>query len=78
VLYEAASGMLLRSKQWCSIKAWGVRIATTKRAVVALARKLAVIMHAMRRDGSEFRFAQSDDEAAATSAPGPAALAAAS
>jgi hypothetical protein len=40
-------------------KAWGLKIAKTrgyKRACVAVARKLAVIMHAMWRDGSEFRF----------------------
>ena len=57
VLYEAASAMLVRSKQWCSVKAWGMRIAAKrghKRAVVAMARKLAVIMHRMWLDGSEF------------------------
>jgi transposase len=27
VLYEAASAMLVRSKQWCSVKSWGLRIA---------------------------------------------------
>jgi transposase len=37
----------------------GVRIAA-KRAVVAVVRKLAVIMHRMWLDGSEFRFAASD------------------
>ena len=39
--------------------AWGLKIAKKrghKRACVAVARKLAVIMHAMWRDGSEFRF----------------------
>jgi transposase len=63
VLYEAASAMLVRSKQWCSVKAWGLRIAAKrghKRAVVAVARKLAVIMHRMWLDGSEFRFAAAD------------------
>ncbi|MDE2041737.1 MAG: IS110 family transposase, partial [Alphaproteobacteria bacterium] len=47
VLYEAASGMLTRSKQHSTLKAWGMRIAAKrghKRAVVAIARKLAVIM----------------------------------
>ena len=58
-LYEAASAMLVRSKKWCAVKAWGVKIAAKrghKRAVVAVARKLAVIMHRMWMDGSEFRF----------------------
>jgi hypothetical protein len=80
VLYEAASAMLVRSKQWCSVKSWGLRIAAKrghKRAVVAVARKLVVIMHRMWLDGSEFRFSaegpQQNDEAGSV----PAALAAA-
>lgn len=51
--------MLVRSKKWCAVKAWGVKIAAKrghKRAVVAVARKLAVIMHRMWIDGSTFRF----------------------
>jgi transposase len=58
-LYEAASIMLTRFRGFSSLKAWGLKIAKTrghKRACVAVARKLAVIMHAMWRDGSEFRF----------------------
>jgi transposase len=58
-LYEAANGMLTRYRGFCSLKAWGLKIAKKrghKRACVAVARKLAVIMHAMWRDGSEFRF----------------------
>ncbi len=63
-LYEAASAMLVRSKKWCAVKAWGVKIAKTrghKRAVVAVARKLAVIMHRMWMDGSAFRFSAKDE-----------------
>ena len=59
VLYEAASSMLTRSQTWSTLKAWGVRVSAKrghKRAVVAVARKLAVIMHRMWLDGSEFRF----------------------
>jgi len=59
VLYEAASSMLTRSQTWSALKAWGVRVSAKrghKRAVVAVARKLAVIMHRMWLDGSEFRF----------------------
>jgi transposase len=58
-LYEAASIMLSRFRGNSSLKAWGLKIAKTrghKRACVAVARKLAVIMHAMWRDGTEFRF----------------------
>ena len=72
VLYEAASAMLVRSQQWCSVKAWGLKIAKKrghKRAVVAVARKLAVVMHRMWLDGSEFRFAASDEAAGARQVP---------
>ena len=58
-LYEAANIMLTRYRGFCSLKAWGLKIAKKrghKRACVAVARKLAVIMHAMWRDGTEFRF----------------------
>ncbi len=64
-LYEAASAMLVRSKKWCAVKAWGVKIAAKrghKRAVVAVARKLAVIMHRMWMDGSAFRFSAADEQ----------------
>ncbi len=62
-LYEAASAMITRSKTWSALKAWGVRLAAKrghKRAVVAVARKLAVIMHRMWLDGSEFRFSAAE------------------
>jgi transposase len=53
-LYEAASAMLTRYKGQTALKAWGQKIAKRchKKAVVAMARKLAVIMHAMWRDGT--------------------------
>jgi transposase len=57
-LYAAANAMLMRSITWSSLKAWGVRLIKTKgrrRAIVAVARKLAVILHRMWLDGSEFR-----------------------
>lgn len=63
-LYEAASAMLVRSKKWCAVKAWGVKIAAKrghKRAVVAVARKLALIMHRMWIDGSAFRFSAQEE-----------------
>jgi transposase len=58
-LYEAANIMLTRFKGFSSLKAWGLKIAKKrghKRACLAVARKLSVIMHAMWRDGSTFRF----------------------
>ena len=56
MLYEAAQSML-RSKKWSWLKAWAMQIARRrgmKRAIVALARRLAVIMHRIWVDGTEF------------------------
>jgi hypothetical protein len=57
----------------------GLRIAAKrgrKRAVVAVARKLAVIMHRMWLDGGEFRFAASDGREDSAGASQTTALAA--
>ncbi|WAP66922.1 IS110 family RNA-guided transposase [Jiella pelagia] len=59
VLYEAANSLLVRSKKWSSLKAWGMQIARRRgmaRARVAVARKLAVILHRMWSEGEDFRF----------------------
>jgi len=56
-LYEAASAMLTRFKGADLVKSWGLKLAKTKchaKARVAVARKLAVIMHAMWRDGTSY------------------------
>jgi transposase len=56
-LCEAAASILLRVQTWSSLKAWGMRIAkrtSMKNAMVAVARKLASILHRMWLDGSEF------------------------
>jgi len=58
-LYEAAQVMLTRTKKWSWLKAWAMKIARRrgmKKAIVALARRLAVIMHRMWVDGTEFRW----------------------
>ncbi len=58
-LYEAAHSLLVRSKKWSSLRAWGMNIARRRgmaRARVAVARKLAVILHRMWTDATEFRF----------------------
>lgn len=54
-LYEAASAMLSRFKGRDRIKSWGQKLAKSKchaKASVAVARKLATVMHAMWRDGT--------------------------
>src|SRR6187397_2251633 len=59
MLYEAAQVMLTRTIKWSWLKAWAMQIARrrgTKKAIVALARRLAVIMHRIWVDGSEFRW----------------------
>jgi len=61
MLYEAALTMLVRSAKWSWLKAWAMQIARRrgmKKAVVALARRLAVIMHRIWVDGTEFRWAR--------------------
>jgi transposase len=58
-LYEAAHSLLIRSTKWCSLRAWGMQVAKRRgmaRARVAVARKLAVILHRMWVDKSEFRW----------------------
>jgi transposase len=58
-LFAAANVMLSRSTQWTALKHWGVAIAkrsSLKKAKIAVARKLAVIMHRMWRDGTPFRW----------------------
>lgn len=59
VLYEAAHTLLTHTRRWSSLKAWGVRIAMRRglrKATVAVARKIAVILHRMWIDGTEFRW----------------------
>jgi transposase len=66
MLYEAAQVMLTRANKWSWLKAWAVKIARhrgMKKAIVALARRLAVIMHRIWVDGTEFRWTR--EEAAA-------------
>jgi transposase len=67
MLYEAAQSML-RSKKWSWLKAWAMQIARRrgmKKAIVALARRLAVIMHRIWVDGTEFRWTREPATAAA-------------
>ncbi len=58
LLYEAANVMLTRYKGELKLKDWALAIAkrsTMRKARIALARRLAIIMHAMLRHGTEFR-----------------------
>ena len=53
--------MLTRAKKWSWLKAWGMRVAQRRgirRAIVAVARRLAVVLHRMWVDGTEFRWSK--------------------
>jgi transposase len=68
MLYEAAHIMLVRLAKWSWLKAWAMKIARhrgIKKAIVALARRLAVIMHRIWVDGTEFRWTREQAVAAA-------------
>lgn len=70
LLYEAANVVLHRLRRPCALKAWATTLAKRiglRRAKVALARKLAVVMHAIWIDGTEFDWT--------AGRPGPAAAA---
>jgi transposase len=67
MLYEAAQILLVRSVKWSWLKAWAMKIARRrglKKAIVALARRLAVIMHRIWVDGTEFRWTREEAAAA--------------
>jgi transposase len=71
-LYDAAGSLLRRCRRACALRTWGLRIAKRsgiKKATVAVSRKLAVIMHRMWLDGSDFRWSCDG----ATAAPVPVA-----
>jgi transposase len=66
-LFRAATVMLNRGKaSWLTAWAWNVaKSRGKKRATVALARRIGVVLHRMWRDGTEFRFKRADAVAAA-------------
>ncbi|HYX47207.1 MAG TPA: IS110 family transposase [Sphingomicrobium sp.] len=62
-LYEAASVMLTRTVRISPLKSWALGVAKrrgTKKARVALARKLGVILHRMWVDGTDFRWSNEE------------------
>ena len=61
MLYDAAGSLFRRCRKACALRTWGLRIAKRsgiKKATVAVSRKLAVIMHRMWIDGSDFRWSR--------------------
>ena len=56
-LYEAANIMLTRSRSSNPLRSWAAKLAKRagyKKARVALARKMAVVLHRMWVDGTDF------------------------
>ena len=68
-LYEAAHTLMTRSQKCSALKAWGMAVARRRgrrRACVAVARKLAVILHKMWISGQDFAWPQDATKEAAT------------
>jgi transposase len=60
-LFEAATVLLHRTKRASSLKTWGMKLAKRvgmKKAKVALARKIAVVLHCIWVDGTSFEWRQ--------------------
>ena len=59
MLYEATQTMLTHGKKWSWLKVWGIRVTRRRgmrRAIVAVARRLAISLHRMWVDGTDFRW----------------------
>jgi transposase len=62
-LYEAANVLLTRVSKWSTLKAWGLRVAKRsglRKAKVAVARKLSIVLHRMWVDGTEFKWSSKE------------------
>ena len=66
-LYEAANVLLTRVKPFSTLKRWAMEVAKrrgARRAKVALARKLAIVLHRIWVDGTEFHWGKAPAAAA--------------
>ena len=61
-LFEAGLALLTNPRiRWSPLKAWGMAVAKRRgmqKAVVAVARKLAIVLHRMWRDEADFRWSK--------------------
>jgi transposase len=67
-LYEAAQVVLTRVKRWSALKAWAAQVSRRrghKKAIVALARRIGVVLHRMWVDGTDFHWGTPPVNAAA-------------
>jgi len=66
-LFEVAQALLTRTIKCSWLKAWGMKIAKRrgmKRAIVAVARRMAVVMHRMWVNGTNFQWTREEAAAA--------------
>jgi transposase len=66
-LVQAALTLLTRDRRWCALKNWGMAVAKRRglhRAVVAVARKLAIVLHRIWVDGTTFNWSRETTAAA--------------
>jgi len=66
-LYEAAHVLLTKVQRFSPLKAWGTRLVKRigmRKACIALARKIAVVLHRILVDGTEFRWTREEAQVA--------------
>jgi transposase len=71
LLCEAANALLTRVSRWSWLKRWGLEVLKRRgkmRAQIAVARRLAVIMHRMWLDDTDFRWQREPDAPAGATA----------
>jgi transposase len=71
LLCEAANVLLTRVRRWSWVKRWGLEVLKRRdkmRAQIAVARRLAVIMHRTWLDGTDFRWQREPDAPAGAAA----------
>jgi len=69
LLFEAANALLTRTRKSFALKRWGLKVAKRRgmnRARVAVARRLAIILHRMWSDGSDFRLVAEEKQSPAS------------
>ncbi|MET4743345.1 hypothetical protein ABIF73_007484 [Bradyrhizobium japonicum] len=63
-LFEAAAVLLYRTKKWSSLNAWGMKLAKRigmRKAKVAIARKIAIVLHCIWVNGTSFDWGQAKE-----------------
>ena len=66
-LVQAALSLLTRDQRWSALRSWGMAVAKRRglhRAIVAVARKLAIVLHRIWIDGATFNWSRKDAAAA--------------